>query len=107
MKNKKTGIVDGHAHHVIMCNCTFKVSTAGRDRVRREKKKNVHAGIIGIPCEHMPDRYQASPGQQVLYNPYKYDGFILAGGLSGDILVSAEYIEMTDDGRVYAYGKVI
>jgi hypothetical protein len=54
----------------------FKVSEAGRQRVLREKRKNVHAfveGIIGDPM-NLPDPADL---QRVSYNPYKAGTFVL------------------------------
>lgn len=39
--------VIGHAREVYLSDVTFKVSEAGRQRVIREKRKNVHAYAIG------------------------------------------------------------
>jgi len=44
---KQRGIVKCHAENVVLTDCEFKVSDKGRDRVRAEKKKNVHAGVKG------------------------------------------------------------
>ena len=43
----KTRKVLMHATHVKMSDVTFKVSEAGRQRVLKEKQKNVHAYAIG------------------------------------------------------------
>jgi hypothetical protein len=40
--------VIGHAQSVILGIGSFKVSEAGRDRVRKEKRKNVHAWVTGM-----------------------------------------------------------
>lgn len=49
----------------------FKVSQAGRRRVLREKRKNVHAFIEGV---EMNERV-AQDTMGVFYNPYKYEKF--------------------------------
>lgn len=41
------GKVISHANFVQLENCEFKVSEAGRQRVIRERRKNVHAGVVG------------------------------------------------------------
>ena len=43
----REGRVTGHADTVILFDTTTKVSEAGRQRVIREQRKNVHAGIVG------------------------------------------------------------
>ena len=63
-----------HADEVHMHFPCFKVSEAGRQRVLREKRKNVHAfveGIIGDPM-NLPDPEDM---QRVSYNPYKGSTF--------------------------------
>lgn len=68
----KTGLVIAHADAVNLHNVEFKVSETGRQRVIREKKKNVHAFVIG--------EYQgAFVGQEkrsAYYNPYKTSHFL-------------------------------
>ena len=41
------GKVVGHVDSIWLRDATFAVQPAGRDRVRREKKKNVHAFVRG------------------------------------------------------------
>ncbi|MEE9596432.1 MAG: hypothetical protein V3V96_06615 [Acidiferrobacterales bacterium] len=92
------GLVIGHADRVSLRDCTFKVSEAGRQRVLKEKRKNVHAGIEGDLIA--ADGYKIAPGYQnvaaerlfvtvdrmaawlrhngdeVTYNPYKSQTFV-------------------------------
>jgi hypothetical protein len=66
---------------VLLEGCKFKVSEAGRQRVLREKRKNVHAGVTGtwINADRVESCYEflSMVGRQVSYNPYKYDSFII------------------------------
>lgn len=67
LEGERKGRVIIHCLNFSLANCTFKVSEAGRQRVLRERRKNVHAGIVGewrdtIPCDD---------GDMVSYNPYK------------------------------------
>lgn len=66
----------------MLYNVKFKVSEAGRQRVIKEKKKNVHAFIEGTwnglpvdfdPCYESLDR-------KISYNPYKGSMFIDQNG---------------------------
>lgn len=73
------GRVIAHSKGVLLFDCTFKVSEAGRQRVLRERKKNVHAGVVGLWLDDEVDgtydrvlRY----GNAITYNPYKYDSFV-------------------------------
>ena len=65
------GRVIAHRDRVYLTDVEFKVSEAGRQRVLREGRKNVHAGVVGrlaTDCNHL--------GNQVTYNPYQYDSFV-------------------------------
>jgi hypothetical protein len=76
LEGNNKGRVIYHAQTVTLSNCTFKVSKAGRERVLRDKRKNVHAGVAGelirvnIPLSYMPQM------TAVTYNPYKYESFV-------------------------------
>lgn len=55
----------------------FKVSETGRQRVLREKKKNVHAFVEGIVTWEYANRI----GQQdISYNPYRAANFVTKSG---------------------------
>lgn len=67
---RQNGLVVGHAEQVFLKHVTFKVCESGRQRVLREKRKNVHAFAIG----YMTDTCGALP-TRIHYNPYKMTGF--------------------------------
>lgn len=95
VKSRETGRVIAHADEVQLSGVDFKVSQAGRERVLREKSKNVHAGLVGTLVDfdpaggHMPTYPAAffgaepsskpAPGEPVAitYNPYKYRHFVV------------------------------
>jgi hypothetical protein len=69
-----------HADYVKLGDVEFRVRKGGKERVRSEKSKNVHAFVIGTlldyceyPCEDIPS---PSSDKVVTYNPYKYDTFV-------------------------------
>lgn len=68
----KTGLVIGHTPVINLVGCEFKVSEAGRNRVLREKKKNVHAFVIG---HYLADE-EGTETEKANYNPYKYSSFV-------------------------------
>jgi len=57
-------------------NCKFKVSQKGRERVLKEKRKNVHAGVEGVLCGFQ-NRHNLIDFTELTYNPYKYDSFVI------------------------------
>jgi hypothetical protein len=70
------GKVIGHMYSVSLNDVTFKVSEAGRQRVLREKRKNVHAGVVGnISPNAWDDMLQDDP-KQITYNPYRFSSFV-------------------------------
>jgi hypothetical protein len=73
------GIVIGHADVLRLDNVTFKVSEAGRQRVLREGKKNVHAGAYGTLSGFDAD-LGVEGGTAVTYNPYRFRSFVTLGG---------------------------
>jgi hypothetical protein len=69
-----------HADYVKLGDVEFRVRKGGKERVRSEKSKNVHAFVIGklldyceYPCDEIPT---PSSDKVVTYNPYKNDTFI-------------------------------
>ena len=77
---QKNGIVVLHVDYVKLKNVEFRVRVGGKEKVRKEKSKNVHAFVIGTledfceyPCENIP---QEPDGEVVTYNPYLFDSFV-------------------------------
>jgi hypothetical protein len=96
VRDVKSGLVIASLSRLTLANATFKVSEAGRQRVLREKRKNVHAGVLGELIESRP--LCPTP---VSYNPYKYSTFI--NKAKGDEpVLSAQFVEFTPEGKVYA-----
>ena len=69
-----------HADYVKLGDVEFRVRKGGKEKVRSEKSKNVHAFVIGTlleyceyPCDYIPN----PPSDKIItYNPYKYDSFV-------------------------------
>jgi hypothetical protein len=85
-----------HADYVKLGDVEFRVRTGGRDRVRSEKQKNVHAFVIGnlleyceYPCENIPN----PPSTNIItYNPYKNETFVYKDG--GQPIYTAKEVDM-------------
>lgn len=84
------GLVVGHAQKVVMSDAKFTVNERGRQRVLKDKQKNVHAYVIGelvevegflpykgreIDIDH-DTKISSHEGVKVYYNPYKTDSFM-------------------------------
>lgn len=76
LKSRDTGRVVDHFKEVRMENVDFKVSQAGRERVLKEKRKNVHAFVRGEVVGVFPgsDNHNWT---ELTYNPYKYNSFVI------------------------------
>lgn len=87
MSGHDRGRVKYHASAWEVQGATFKVSEAGRQRVLREQRKNVHAGVVGelVSWKDLDgdDGAVASSfnwdnlGVKVTYNPYRGPTFVL------------------------------
>lgn len=75
---KQDGLVKTHAQNITMHSCTFKVNQNGREKVLTEKRKNVHAGVLGYIEKWIDLDWEKnhSTARPVTYNPYKYKNFV-------------------------------
>lgn len=83
LRSTKTGKVVAHCAEVTVYNAKAKVSEAGRQRVLREKRKNVHAGIVGdvhLDCHQVILWPYSVWSRRITYNPYKGPSFVFDDG---------------------------
>jgi len=95
LKSVKTGKVTGREPMVYLTDCDFKVSKAGQERVRRERKKYVHAGVQGVPAP-MDLGVWLDAYVKVTYNPYKTDTFVRCD--TGEAVFKAKKVLINKDG---------
>lgn len=78
LEGKDKGRVINHMPSVLLYNAEGKVSEAGRQRVLRERRKNVHAGIVGHlrSADRRVTYHIEDIGDRITYNPYKYERFV-------------------------------
>ena len=121
------GRVVAHADEILIREPVFRVQPAGRKRVLRTKKKNVHAFVVGELVNFVPTKggrirmhqppIQWSPlkpkTDQILvgyhwfkakYNPYKLGSFYVESAATARPLVaikSAEWVRLDTDGTMY------
>lgn len=77
LEGSNKGLVIGHSNIVVLTDARGKVNEKGRLRVLRDRRKNVHAGIVGYLLEKTSTN---CGGVQLTYNPYKMDSFQTVNG---------------------------
>jgi hypothetical protein len=132
LSGPKNGLVVLHAKEVLVAEPEFRVSESGRQRVLREQRKNVHAGVVGrvYQATVLEERYATSPTvcvrvddapdgehysgheayREVTYNPYKFDQFVYADTLEGAVADQEdESVVLAANSRVYlqSYQKLL
>jgi hypothetical protein len=76
-RDKETyGRVIEHTEHVILKNVNFVVRPKGREKVLKEKTKNVHAFVVGEVIQGLPSGKTHSIEVPVVYNPYQGPSFV-------------------------------
>ena len=95
VKCKKTKKVIMHKETVLLENCKFVVQQGGRDRVLREKRKNVHAFVEG-DLVNTVSMTTFLEGIFIKYNPYKNSQFTTG---ERDVL-TAKSVIMNSDFRI-------
>ena len=102
VQNRKTGRVVRHVQACTLADVKFVVRPAGREKVRREGKKNVHAFAAG--------RYSLKNGlasydkgaRKVTYNPYVNETFVFAE--TGEPVTDAYVVTMaTHQGKPFVW----
>ena len=85
-----------HADYVKLGDVEFRVRQGGKQKVRNEQRKNVHAFVIGylddyceFPCDDIPE---PDSNEVITYNPYKYDTFVVKS--TEEPIYKANEIEM-------------
>lgn len=89
----KTGRVVDHVSNLTLSNVRFTVRESGRQRVIKERRKNVHAFVVGDWFRFPADTQEmVRDVHLVSYNPYKGPHFYDV--LSGDAVHAADYVSM-------------
>jgi len=94
-KTAKGWRVTSHPNSVKLENVKLVVKEAGRQRVLKEKRKNVHAWLEG---DLIPKWTRAvMVFERVLYNPYKYAVWTTSSGVG---------VSLADGAKVNSWGEV-
>jgi len=92
------GLVVRHLELFELEDVTFHVQPAGNAKVRKQKRKNVHAYLKGMPCSHV----LTDEIGEAKYNPYKDNSFVMVD--SGEPVHKADHVMLEsyfnkDEGR--------
>ena len=79
---RQDGLIKLHTDHICLFDCQFRVGQKGREKVLREKRKNVHAGINGYIDTFEVDKWEGNNlnTARTSYNPYKNETFVDTAG---------------------------
>ena len=93
LEGPNKGRVISHSHGITLTDVKFAVQPAGRERVRREGKKNVHAFVRGrVANSGFEDCHEGFNDEKISYNPYIYDTFVNAK--TKEPIFKADCVEM-------------
>ena len=89
---RQNGLVVAHVESIVLSYPRIKINESGRQKVIRDKAKNVHAFITGFPncvnkCFTIDDKHA------ITYNPYKYKTFVYKDSLHD--------VRPTNDNKIY------
>ena len=92
MQGASYGRVIAHRNAVWLKDVKFVVNESGRQRVIKEKRKNVHAFVRGT----ITDDIIGLGLKEVIvtYNPYKYDSFVIKD--TERLIKEAEFVKISD-----------
>jgi hypothetical protein len=105
------GLVIAHADYVKLKNVEFRVRQGGKEKVRAEMSKNVHAFVIGDLVEFIAypatDLPSASSSKSITYDPYKYDTFVYRD--TEEPVMNAREVEMINQpkSKIFQISEVV
>ena len=99
IRDNKTGRVIDHVDSIHIKDANLVVRKAGREKVLREKRKNVHAFVKGTIENCSSWHNEEYGGKLIAYNPYKYDSFVLVE--SAEPIFNAEHVYLNENGEVW------
>lgn len=91
------GQVIAHVAQLALKDVKFVVRQTGRERVLKDKRKNVHAFVVGKFWFSL-DSILDLGGSIVKYNPYKYSSFVRADETP---ILDAKAAVINKEGKIY------
>lgn len=110
--SRSSGRVVQHNHEVILSDVIFVVQKSGNAKVRKEKRKQVHAFVRGSVIEtdsrttsgvreHAP-KFLSGPWTRIRYNPYEHTSFVAVTDEGEKPIKTASAVRLDADGTVWA-----
>lgn len=99
LEGANKGRVIMHTDKVSLYDVTFKVSEKGRQRVLRQKKKYVHAGVVGHILDGQWQAKDVAKFSKIRYNPYETETF---QDLQGNPVLTAPVCLLIDN-QIFAH----
>ena len=102
---RSEGKVVSHVDELILEDARFLVGKKGRERVLKEKRKNVHAGVSGFWAEEWEARSTMASytPHKIYYNPYKTDSFVMMDDMKTKVN-EAHYVKLDIKNGMFAFG---
>ncbi len=105
------GKVLQHADRLVIAGCEFVSQPAGRERVRREGRKNVHAFVrSNTELRRLPAGVSRKANMvKLYYNPYEVEGFVVFDDVMKKaiekprIVTRAHVVLLDRDGSIWAH----
>lgn len=95
------GKVVEYVDSIVLTHARLTVRPAGRRKVLETKQKNVHAFITGTVSCVSPNTFDTTGMEEVTYNPYKYETWVMKDKtserpiLSEIVYISSEKVLIT------------
>ena len=107
VRNNATGHVLWHCNEVMLKDVDLVVRPAGRAKVLREKRKNVHAFAkgeilytsVGDNLKKIDTGGYIEKFKQIVYDPYQYESVVYAE--SEEPIFTADTVYLNNKGEVY------
>ena len=89
---RQNGLVVAHVESIVLSYPRIKVNESGRQKVIKNKSKNVHAFLTGFP-NSVNKLFTSTDKRAITYNPYRFRTFVYKNGLHD--------VYPTNDNKIY------
>lgn len=96
--------VTDRVNSAILEDCTFRVYEFGRQKVLRDRRKNVHAYVEPKSYRHIKGEVDVTNLREIYYNPYDHDSFVYKDTMKKVVSVSRV---LTYNNKLYDVSKVL